>query len=122
MRITLEQVCIIAFIMALPAAVWSLLLALSPDYSMMLLRDPRGLKMLIVAIVCQLAAGVAYVLLYALMNSHLGDGRESESRWGPLMYRLAALAILVVFVLPSLFIVLAGPAGIQIVDSLSGIE
>ena len=108
--LTQSQVVVLGLpLLFLPPLV-GMLAVLKPDYLSLLVRDPLGVRMCVGAAAVALAAGAVYAGGCVLVNRYAAG--PSKAAWF-LQAGLAA-AWVVLGCLPAAFVVMVGPAAIQI--------
>jgi len=106
------QLGLLAFPIAVIAALALFLWLQKPDYVSLLWQDPMGVKMLTTAATLLVVGVVVYLGGCVVINRLV-----ARPKWGTLatvLQMLLVLAWLVLFCMPGVYVVLIGPAAIQI--------
>jgi hypothetical protein len=99
-------------------AVYMFLRATNWAYLQILFTHPVGIKMLIIAVVMMLINAALYLGLTFALNQALlrGEGRRKTHA---VLAVLLACVHLILFFIPALYVLLAGPAAIQIMENMA---
>jgi hypothetical protein len=108
-----DQILLLVFLPGCITAIYVGMLLFKRDYAALLYQHPLGVKMLTVALV-DLAIGQVTFLVYFILVNRLGGERVVPSG----IRFLVIVAALLLFYLPVVFVILVGPAAIQITESL----
>lgn len=113
-RLTREQWSWIAACMGVPPISFLLLLLLRPAYEAVLLNNPLGQRMAGYAVAIWLAGLGIQALLFCLINQHLDPDDAKAKRKRQLLSLAVGIFGLVVFIAPTIFTIVVGPAAINI--------
>jgi hypothetical protein len=90
------------------------------DYLSMLWTHPLGIRMLVGAVVLTVFNFGLYLLLCAMLNRCFPPGNKDMERKRNLLSCLLMTIHLIVFFFPVVFVLLIGPAAVQISENLMG--
>jgi hypothetical protein len=115
---TVEQITFAAAHFLVPFVTYLVMFFfLNRDYVSILYTHPLGLKMLIVAMGLTVAGATIYLAITFGINRTLLAHREPARRYKALCF-LLPLVHLIVFIFPAIFVVIVGPAVVQIIENM----
>jgi hypothetical protein len=116
---TVDEITFAAAHFLIPFALYMIMFFfVNRSYAMILYTHPVGIKMLILALALMVLGAVIYLAIMFALNRALLDDKEPTRRYKALCFIVAVFHV-IVFIFPGIFVVLVGPAAIQIYENLS---
>jgi hypothetical protein len=117
---TLDQITFTAAHFLIPFVLFMIFFFVNRDYVSILYTHPIGIKMLIMALGLTVLGAVIYLAITFALNRVLRDDKEPTRRYQVLCF-VFALVHFIVFIFPSIYVVIVGPAAIQIMESMNNL-